>query len=291
MPNQNIKEAVKERYGSIAKEDASCCGPDPAAAACCGPTREEAISKGVGYSDEDLQAVPDGANLGLGCGNPLAISSVQEGDTVLDLGSGAGFDCFLAAPRVGKSGHVIGVDMTPEMLTKARANAEKGGYTNVEFREGEIESLPVDSNSVDVVISNCVINLSPDKEAVFQEIHRVLKPGGRFFVSDIVLRKKLPESIRTSPLLLTACVSGALLKKDYLAAIELAGFNEINVQSETTFPIKMLANDPNFENLPEELSKMPKEDLEAATDAVASIKVEGRKEFGPGLSCCGGAEG
>ena len=288
MSDQSVKEDVKARYGSIAKEEASCCGPSPAQAACCGASTQDTISKSVGYTDEDLKAVPEGANLGLGCGNPLAFSSVKEGDTVLDLGSGAGFDCFLAAKRTGETGRVIGVDMTPEMLAKARANAEKGGYTNVEFREGEIEKLPVEDNSVDLVISNCVINLSPDKEAVFSEIHRVLKPGGRFFVSDIVLSAPLPDSIKNSAAAYTACVAGALLKKDYLATIQVAGFSEIRVANETIFPLDALMNDPNVRNLSEKLENATAEEKEQAAQSIMSVQVEGRKALGPGFTCCSG---
>ena len=287
MSDQSVKETVKERYGSIAKEDASCCGPTTSEALCCGASSQDTMSKSIGYSDEDLQAVPEGANLGLGCGNPLALSSVKEGDTVLDLGSGAGFDCFLAAKRTGETGHVIGVDMTPEMLAKARANAEKGGYTHVEFREGEIEKLPVEDNSVDIVISNCVINLSPDKEAVFSEIHRVLKPGGKFFVSDIVLSAPLPDSIRNSAAAYTACVAGALLKEDYLAKIQASGFKEVNVLKEATFPLDALTNDPNVRDLSEKLGDATEEEREQAAQSVLSVQVEGKKAYAPGLGCCG----
>ena len=288
MSDQSIKENVKERYGSIAAKEESCCAPATDEAGCCGASRQEVISKGVGYSEEDLAAVPEGANLGLGCGNPVAFTKLQEGDTVLDLGSGAGFDCFLAAKKVGESGKVIGVDMTPEMLAKARANAEKGGHTNVEFREGEIENLPVDSNSVDVVISNCVINLSPDKEAVFREIHRVLKPGGKFFVSDIVLGAALPESVKSSPEAYTACVAGAMLKKDYLGLIQVCGFNEIHVAKETNYPLDELAEDPTVTRLTERITQATEEEKRQAAEAVLSVQVEARKTFESGLGCCGG---
>jgi len=286
MSDQSVKETVKARYGSIASEGSSCCASTDAGAPCCGASTSETISKSVGYSDEEMQAVPEGANLGLGCGNPLALSSVKEGDTVLDLGSGAGFDCFLAAQRTGESGRVIGVDMTPEMLAKARTNAERGGYTNVEFREGEIESLPVEDHSVDIVISNCVINLSPDKAAVFSEIHRVLKPGGKFFVSDIVLAAPLPESIRTSAEAYTACVAGALLKTDYLGKIQEAGFGEVNVMRETAYPLEGLANDPNVRNLAEKLTEVSAEEMQQAAHSVLSVQVEGKKASESALGCC-----
>lgn len=279
METKDVREDVKKRYGGIATQ---------AGASCCGGAAAETISKGVGYTDEDLQQVPEGADLGLGCGNPVAIAALKEGDTVLDLGSGAGFDCFLAAKRVGKNGHVIGVDMTPEMLAKARANAEKGGYTNVEFREGQIESLPVEDNSVDVVISNCVINLSPDKEAVFREIQRVLKPGGRFFVSDIVLLRALPEAVRQSAAMYASCVSGAMLKKEYLAAMAVAGLQEIHIAKETKVPLELFANDPCTSEILEHPDGLRPEDIKQAVDSVVSVHVEGKKGFGPGLACCGG---
>jgi ubiquinone/menaquinone biosynthesis C-methylase UbiE len=179
-----------------------------------------------------MTAVPDGSNLGLGCGNPVAIASLKKGDVVLDLGSGAGFDAFLASKKVGNSGKVYGVDMTDEMLTKANENAKRGGYTNVEFRKGDIEALPVDSNSVDVVISNCVINLAPDKAKVFNETYRVLKIGGRLMVSDVVLIKPLPEDLKNDKDLLVGCVSGAILKDEYLDLLKEAGFANITIHKE-----------------------------------------------------------
>ena len=182
------------------------------------------LSKSIGYSEDDLRAVPD-ANLGLGCGNPTAFAELKPGDVVLDLGSGAGFDCFLAAQKVGSSGKIIGVDMTPDMLEKAQANALKYGYSNVEFRLGDIEALPVESRSIDVIISNCVINLAPDKEKVFREAFRVLKPGGRMYISDMVLLAELPEDLKNDKDLLAGCVAGALLKEEYLRLLKKAGFS------------------------------------------------------------------
>lgn len=189
----------------------------------------------MGYSLEDLKSVPEGANLGLGCGNPVALASLKEGETVLDLGSGAGFDSFLAANRVGQSGKVIGVDMTPEMVETAQTNAKKNDYKNVEFRLGEIESLPVDNNTIDVIISNCVINLSPDKPQVFQEAYRVLKSGGRLMVSDMVLLQELPKAIKGSVEAYVGCIAGASLKDDYLKMINEAGFDNITVINESEY--------------------------------------------------------
>ena len=204
MKGDSVRKAVRKRYGSIAKgKQSGCCS-----SSCCNTITPEEISKKIGYSDEDVNSIPEGANLGLGCGNPVALASLKEGEAVLDLGSGAGFDSFLASRRVGPKGRVIGVDMTPEMLERARKNARNGGFENVEFRLGEIENLPVADNSIDVVISNCVINLSPEKGRVFREAHRVLRPGGRIMVSDIVLLAPLPAFLKSTASLV-ACVGGA----------------------------------------------------------------------------------
>ncbi|KKG14392.1 arsenite S-adenosylmethyltransferase [Methanosarcina sp. 2.H.T.1A.6] len=224
------KEVIKKKYQEIVTLGGSCCS----GGGCCGDSSSADLSKSFGYSEADVQAVPD-ANLGLGCGNPTAFAELKPGDIVLDLGSGAGFDCFLAAQRVGSSGKVIGVDMTPEMVEKAQANAQKYGYLNVEFRHGDIEALPVDDSSVDVIISNCVINLAPDKEKVFREAFRVLKPEGRMYVSDMVLLAELPEDLQNDKELLAGCVAGAVLKEEYLNLLIKAGFS-----------VKILAEDSDI---------------------------------------------
>ena len=221
MDDMEIRKNVREAYSGIAKKGRSCCTS-------CGPDNKQ-FAKSIGYSEAELAAIPDEANLGLSCGNPTALASLREGEIVLDLGSGAGFDCFLAASKVGSSGRVIGVDMTPAMLEKARENAKKSGISNVEFRLGEIENLPVADNSVDVVISNCVINLSANKPRVFQEILRVLKPGGRVSISDMALLKELPETIRQSVEAYVGCVAGALQVDEYRRLVTESGLTGIKV--------------------------------------------------------------
>lgn len=244
---------------------------------CCGSTElSQTISRKIGYSDEELEAVPNGANLGLGCGNLVALASLSEGETVLDLGSGAGFDCFLAANKVGKNGKVIGVDMTAEMVAKARENAQKGGYQNVEFRLGEIENLPVADSSVDVVISNCVINLSPDKGQVFNEVFRVLSPGGRLMVSDIVLLQPLPDAIINSISAYVGCIAGAAMRADYLETIKTAGFRDIMVIDETSFPVDCMANDPTAQAIIRG-SKIPLETIKVFAGSIVSIKISAIK--------------
>ena len=274
MKGEEIKKVVRGGYAKIAKQDSSCCLP---VNSCCGSTDlAQNISKNIGYTEEELKAVPEGANLGLGCGNPVALASLREGETVLDLGSGAGFDCFLAANKVGEKGRVIGVDMTPEMIEKARENARKGNYGNVEFRLGEIENLPAADNSVDIVISNCVINLSPDKGRVFKETFRVLKPGGRVMISDIVLLKELPDFIKNSIEAYIGCLSGAIMRDEYIGAIKAAGFQEVRIIDESSFPIEYVANDPTAKALIENL-KIPLKKVEGVANSVLSIKVYGGK--------------
>jgi len=273
MKEAEIKKKVREGYAKIAKKGSPCCAP---ASPCGGADLAQNISRNIGYTDEELKSVPEGANLGLGCGNPVALASLAEGETALDLGSGAGFDCFLAANKVGRTGRVIGVDMTAEMIEKARENAQKGGYQNVEFRLGEIENIPAADKSVDVVISNCVINLSPDKRRVFREAFRVLRPGGRLMVSDIVLLKELPEFINSSVAAYVGCISGAMMKEDYVAAIREAGFSEVKIIDEVSFPIECIANDPAAKAITSELN-VSSEEIKDIAHSILSIKVQGIK--------------
>ncbi|MCF7853838.1 MAG: arsenite methyltransferase [Candidatus Pacebacteria bacterium] len=224
-----IRDGVRERYAGIATADGGCCC---SSTSCCAPDalgQPDASAK-LGYSDNDLSAVPEGANMGLGCGNPQVITALKTGETVLDLGSGGGFDCFLAAGQVGDSGHVIGVDMTPEMISKARANADKGGYGNVEFRLGEIEHLPVADGSVDVILSNCVINPSPDKPQVYRDAFRVLRPGGRLAIADVVALGQLPDGVSVSLDAYCGCVAGAIPARKVEALLQEIGFVEIAVE-------------------------------------------------------------
>ncbi len=262
-----LRNEVRDRYAQIARSDGGCCGEK---SSCCAPdsmNRPE-LSVNLGYSAEDCAAVPEGANMGLGCGNPRAIAALQPGETVLDLGSGGGFDCFLAAKQVGSSGRVIGVDMTPDMLGKARENARRGGWSNVEFRLGEIEHLPVADNSVDVIISNCVINLSPDKEQVFRETFRVLKPGGRLAIADVVMLRELPESLRGGSATYCGCVSGAVSVPELGRMLRAAGFTSVSVE----------VKEESREFIQE---WFPGSGVESF---VASAHIQAKKE---GCSCCG----
>lgn len=224
---EKIREYVRKRYGAIAEQGDESCGCS--ATGCCGGSQQNYGEK-LGYSAAEQAAAPAGSDLGLGCGNPVAIASIKPGETVLDLGSGAGFDCFLAARQLAGTGRVIGVDMTAAMITKARANAAKGGYKNVEFRLGEIEALPVADASVDLIISNCVINLSPEKDRVFREAIRVLKPGGRLAIADVVATKPLPADVRTKLGAIGACVGGATLVDEMRAMLRAAGFGRIEIE-------------------------------------------------------------
>lgn len=274
MKSKRIKKVVREGYAKIAKQGSSCCG---SVNSCCGGVDvAQDISRKIGYTEEELKNAPEGANLGLGCGNPVALASLKEGETVLDLGSGAGFDSFLAAQKVGDKGRVIGVDMTPEMIKKAKENAKKGNYRNVEFRLGEIENLPLADTSVDVIISNCVINLSPDKEKVFRESFRVLTLGGRLMISDIVLLRELPDYIRKSIEAYIGCLSGAIMKDKYIAMIEKAGFQNVEVINETSFPIELMANDPTAKTIMKNL-RLTAEKVKGIADSVVSISIQAKR--------------
>ena len=225
--NNEIKQTIVDSYSNIART--SDCG----CSCSCSNQSVQRQTKQIGYSQEEMDKAPSGSNMGLGCGNPVATASLKKGETVVDLGSGAGFDVFLAARKVGKSGKVIGVDMSNDMLLKAIINAENNGFDNVEFKKGDIENLPINDSSADVVISNCVINLAPNKEKVFKEIYRILKPNGRLMVSDTVLLKPLPKEIKNNKELLVGCVSGAILKNDYLTLLKKSGFKKITINKES----------------------------------------------------------
>jgi len=284
-----IREEVRKAYAARVVEGSSCCGPT----SCCTPSEVEskaparsaeahqAAALRMGYSAEEVEAVPEDANLGLGCGAPLHYAQPEAGETVLDLGSGAGFDAFLAAQEVGTEGKVIGVDMTPEMLAQARANAETGGYGNVEFRQGLIEELPVEDGEVDVIISNCVINVSPDKAAVFREAYRALRPGGRIAVSDIVLTAPLPEAIAESIAAYVGCVAGASLLDDYLGFLREAGFEEIEVVESRKAVESLPEDDPIVLSVLEGTGASSYDDLAAEIRGVAgrvlSAKITARK--------------
>jgi ubiquinone/menaquinone biosynthesis C-methylase UbiE len=272
MKEEEIKREVRTRYAKVAKPSSSCCA---SSTGCCSAPNKQ-VSKMVGYSEEEINAVPEGANLGLGCGNPTALASLKERERVLDLGSGAGFDAFLAAKKVGAQGKVIGVDMTPEMLDKARANAKKGGYTNVEFRLGEIENLPVADNSVDVIISNCVINLAPNKKRVFEEAFRVLTTNGRLMVSDLVLRRKLPDAVQKNVEAYAGCISGAELKDIYLEQIRNAGFQNVVVIEEKSYPLEYVFGEEAFKSVID--LGLPQEVLKETAASIVSIKVSALKK-------------
>jgi arsenite methyltransferase len=266
---KEIKRTVKEGYARIAKQatsyysSRSCCG--------CADFSEE-ICKKMGYTDEEIQAAPPESNLGLGCGNPVALAAPIEGEIILDMGSGAGFDCFLASTKVGSTGKVIGVDITSEMVDKARANAFKGGYSNIDFRQGDLENMPVADNYVDVVISNCVINLVPNKKMVFKEAFRVLKNGGRLAVSDVVLQKELPEFVKVSNEAYIGCLAGAIMKERYLEIINEVGFIDVSVVAESIFPIETLLSETSCSTI-NKMPKISKEQKREVAESVLSIKI------------------
>lgn len=272
MDKEKIRRAVREGYAQRVKQGSSCC--TPASDCGCANTPQGTVSKAFGYTEQQLQAVPGGADLGLGCGNPTGLASLKEGQVVLDLGSGAGIDCFLASNAVGEGGRVIGVDMTAEMIEKARENASQGDYQNVEFRLGEIENLPVADNAVDVVISNCVINLSPDKDRVFKEAYRALRPGGRLLVSDIVLLKELPDSVRSSIEAYVGCIAGAVMKGEYLASMQAAGFEQVEILNEVS---AAAAFSGEVAEQAAEKTKISAGTLEQVAGTIASISVRASK--------------
>jgi arsenite methyltransferase len=281
MNQNNIKKMVRKSYSRIVKQNSSCCGSD-ADRSCCGNNKFSKISKSIGYADEDIKEVPEGSNLGLGCGNPVALALLKKGETVLDLGSGPGFDCFLAANQVGKKGKVIGVDMTREMLDKARENALKGDYKNVEFRLGEIDNLPVADNYVDIIISNCVINLAPDKKRVFDEAYRVIKPGGRIMISDMVLLRKLnlPEALINILDSHGSCITRAMMKEEYTDTIKDAGFVNVKIIEEVRSSFDFDEDDPEIKEIIKNLNLGPEYALKIKKDnkdSIASIRVYGEK--------------
>jgi len=280
IEKERIKEAVRENYGKIARADSltsqahkatTCCDPTDTCsgvnqkASCCDPTESsgESMSTIIGYSKKDIKSVPEEINMGLGCGNPVALASLRSGETVVDLGSGGGFDCFIAAKEVGETGKVIGVDMTPDMVSKARRNAEKMGIRNVEFRLGEIENLPAADNTADIIMSNCVINLSPDKRNVFKEAYRILKPGGRLAISDVLAIAELPDEVRNDLALMSACIGGAATIEDTEKLLVEAGFQNIKIK-------------PNDQSR-ELIKECNPEKSDKATDYVVSAYIEAIK--------------
>lgn len=276
MNNEKIQKNVKSGYASIVKRNTKksflpnifqCCDPKEIATD---------IGKKIGYSEEELRNVPEDANLGIGCGNPTGLASIKKGETILDLGSGAGFDCFLASKETGETGKVIGVDITPEMVAQAKKNAEKGKFKNVEFKVGEIENLPIESNSIDLIISNCVINLSNQKNQVFQEAFRVAKSNGRIMISDIILLHDLPDYVKNSVEGHIACLAGAVRKEDYINAIAGAGFSDISVDKEAPFPIELMLNDPIAEKIVRE-NNLTEKEIKSIANSIASISISAKK--------------
>ena len=277
MNNETIQKNVKTGYAEIVKRNTKkpflakffqCCDPKEVASD---------ISKKIGYSEEQLKNVPEDANLGIGCGNPTALASIQKGETILDLGSGAGFDCFLASRETGETGKVIGVDITPEMVAQAQKNAQKGNYKNVEFKIGEIENLPIADNFIDLIISNCVINLSNQKEQVFKEAFRVAKPNGRMMISDIILLKDLPDYVKNSVEGHIACLAGAIKKEDYINAITKAGFTDIRIDKQASFPIELMLNDPIAEKIVRE-NNLTEKEISDIANSIASISISAKKK-------------
>jgi SAM-dependent methyltransferase len=277
MNNEKIQKNVKSGYANILKRNTrksflpnifQCCDPKEIATN---------IGKKIGYSEDELRNVPEDANLGIGCGNPTGLASIKKGETILDLGSGAGFDCFLASKETGETGKVIGVDITPEMVAQAKKNAEKGKYKNVEFKVGEIENLPIESNSIDLIISNCVINLSNQKNQVFKEAFRVAKSNGRIMISDIILLHDLPDYVKNSVEGHIACLAGAVRKEDYINAIARAGFSDISIDKEAPFPIELMLNDPIAEKIVRE-NNLTEKEIKSIANSIASISISAKKQ-------------
>jgi len=274
---KSVKESVVESYGSLAKAVKSKSIFNPFA--CCN-TSESAnqVGKIIGYSEEELKTVPEGSNLGVGCGNPSALLTIKEGETVVDLGSGAGFDAFIVAPIVKSTGRVIGVDLSDEMLELARKNAKKGGYANVEFIKGDIEQLPIEKGVAHHVISNCVINLSLNKGEVFKEAFRVLRAGGSLSISDIVLERELPDFVKDSLAGHIACVSGTEPLEDYLQYIRDAGFKDITIESKAEFPLELMLTDPQVMKIAKDMNfNLNSEEAKDIASRVSSISVKARK--------------
>jgi len=279
LREEEVRKRVREGYARIAVNQ-TCCG---------GSNKADKTGRKIGYTAEELRSIPEGANMNLGCGNPVALASLKEGETVVDLGSGGGFDCFLAAKKVGQRGKVIGVDMTPEMIDKARENVRKSKYANVEFRLGKIENLPVANNTADVIISNCVINMTPNKKRVFQEAFRVLKPGGRLMVSDLVLLKELPDAVKKG-MDSTSCITGAIMKDKYIETIKTIGFENVRIIQEKGYYSEDLADNPDAEVLTfnpktnatetkkvSELDEKAKQRMKETLEVILSINVSAIK--------------
>jgi arsenite methyltransferase len=276
MDSEQIQKSVKSGYADIVKRNAKKSFL-PNIFQCCDPKEiSTAIGKKIGYSEEELKSVPEDANLGIGCGNPTGLASIKKGETILDLGSGTGFDCFLASKETGETGKVIGVDITPEMVAQAKKNAEKGNYKNVEFKVGKIENLPVENESVDLIISNCVINLSNQKEQVFKEAFRVAKQNGRIVFSDIILLNNLPDYVKNSVDGHIACLAGAVRKEDYIKAITNAGFTELIVEKQSYFPIELMLNDPVAKKIVRE-NNLTKTEIKDIANSIASISISAVK--------------
>jgi len=268
-----MKKLIKKMYGSIAKgKTKSCCAPST----CCGSSAS-GVSEKIGYTKEELNLIPQEADMGLGCGNPVALASLKEGEMVVDFGSGGGIDVFLAAKKVGEKGKVIGIDMTKEMVEKAQKNAQRGGFKNVEFKLGDIENIPLQNDIADCIISNCVINLAQDKQQVFKEAFRILKRGGRLMITDMVLIADLPAKILKSAEMYTGCISGALNKADYLEKIRNAGFGKITIVKED--PVRLLEYIGSDETIKSIIKNMSDKEINAVSNALVSIKISAKKLF------------